>query len=85
MDPYIHGLPEGSGEDDDTQCSIKHHEEEILIVKVSYTIGDPWTMMIHLKNTLIAQTAMMCPVRFAFHASLAGSWLSILVSLVLLS
>ena len=83
MDPYIDGLPEGSRENDDAQCSVENHKEKVLIVEVSYTVCDPWTVMVHLKHTLVAKSAVMRSVRFAFHASLACPGLSVLVPLVL--
>jgi hypothetical protein len=37
------------------------------------TVGDPWAVMVHPQDALIALGAVMTPIRFCFKAPLADS------------
>jgi len=41
------------------------------VIFIAYTIGDPWAVMIHLKDALIASTAMVSPFWFPETAGFA--------------
>ena len=42
---------------------IKKHIQEVFVVVESDTVCNPWTMVVHFKNTLITLRAMMASVR----------------------
>ena len=47
----------------------------------SDAVGDPGAVMVHFQDALVALTAVMTPVRFAFHASLAHANATVVLSL----
>ena len=54
----------------------------MFVVVEANTITDPWAMMIHLKNTLIALRAMMATIRLSPKATLAHTDTTIFLPLI---
>jgi len=51
----------------------EHVHEELIVVKAN-AVCNPWTVMIHLKNTSIALGAVMASIRLGFVTPLADSY-----------
>jgi hypothetical protein len=67
MEAYIVISDElASGQNNDeskSDDSINKKKEEDFVVVVTNAIIDPWTMMIHSQNALLANSAMMSSIR----------------------
>ena len=61
--------------------AIEQYANEKLVVVKANTIGNPWTMVVHLENATVALGAMVGPVRFSFVAPVADSGATFLLFL----
>jgi hypothetical protein len=50
---------------------IKKKQEKILMVMETYTVVNPWAVVIHLQNTHSTDSAMMAPIRLVLSTPLA--------------
>jgi hypothetical protein len=45
------------------ESRVENEEEEVLVIPKTYTIVDPWAVMIHLENAHSTYAAVMASVR----------------------
>jgi hypothetical protein len=57
-----HGVDHCPHHDVSAKSRVEDEEEEVLVIPVTYTVVDPWAVMIHLENAHSAYAAVMTSV-----------------------